>query len=60
MMMIENLEPTALVWLAVSGDHFDINHQKELRKSINYLVTFTDTSECENCMFGSAVQRRLG
>ena len=50
MTMIENLESTALLWLAVSEDHFDIHYHTELRKSINYLVTFTNTNECENCI----------
>ncbi len=48
MTMIENLEPTALIWLAALKDRFDANYQKEFRKSINWLVTFTDTNECEN------------
>jgi hypothetical protein len=46
--MIENLEPTVLVWLAVSEDRFDINYQKEFRKSINCLMTFTDPNQCES------------
>lgn len=48
MMMVENLEPTVLVWLAISESRFDINYQQKFRKSINCLMTFTDCDECES------------
>lgn len=44
----ENLETYSLIWLdaSVNDSHENIEAQKQLRTSINYLVTFEDDQEC--------------
>ncbi|CAF2625385.1 unnamed protein product [Rotaria sp. Silwood2] len=63
--MIENLEPSVLVWLANSEDLFDVNYQKEFYKRIKCLVKFTDTDKCEHyirkcCSNGTQVVLIIG
>ena len=44
----ENLETYSLIWLdtSVNASHENIEAQKQLRTSINYLVTFEDDQKC--------------